>query len=197
MATVETVKDSIDFYGENIEVRDSKTNEVLDIKECEDMIVVGFEDDEDFEKTILFVDGSKPYEVQLHYDSAIKVLDEKFATLEDAIEECKSAICDNDNKYYAGGIAIVKQVSEESILFNIDIPEDYSGRAEKYSCMTCAEAEEMAENLTPEFGYTEQSEANCDNMPCPRELDSWSGTINAIRVYNAWNEEIAVIGYWE
>lgn len=196
MTTFETVKDLVDFYGENIEVRNLNTNEVLEIEDSENMIVVDFCDDDDFEKTILFVDGSKPYEVQLHYESAIKVLDEKFATLEDAIEECKSAICDSDNKYYAGGIAIVKQLGEEGILFNVDIPEKYTGRPERFSCMTYAEAEEMAKDLTPKLGYAEQSEADCDNMPCPRDLDSWSGTINAIRVYNVWNEEVAVIGYW-
>ena len=59
------------------------------------------------------------------------------------------------------------------------------------------DAHEVAMSYMEEGGYIEDSQADCESLPCPRELDSWSGVINAYRVYDASGEEIAVIGYWE
>lgn len=46
-------------------------------------------------------------------------------------------------------------------------------------------------------GYIERAFANCDKLPCPKELDNWSGETEAYAAYNAQDEQIAIIGYWE
>lgn len=197
--TRETVKEVIEFNGDKFNhiVINRITSTVLDIRDCEDMIVIDEGDGDDFKDIILYVDGTKPYEVELHYESAIEVLDEKFETLEDAIQECKYAILDKDNKYFAGGVAVVRRVGDEQTLFDIDIPESYHGEPQRMTFMTCAEAEDEAENMLGEGWSTEYGRADCSTMPCPRELESWSGEIEAINVYNSWGEHVAIIGYWE
>ena len=44
----------------------------------------------------------------------------------------------------------------------------------------------------------EESAASCSGYPCPEELHTWSGTVNAIYIYDTkLNEEIYSCAYWQ
>ena len=43
----------------------------------------------------------------------------------------------------------------------------------------------------------EDKSADCSTFPCPRELDSWSGEVNALYIYNEDCEELFAVAYWE
>ena len=42
----------------------------------------------------------------------------------------------------------------------------------------------------------EESSADSSAFPCPRELGSWSGEVNAIYVYRDYTEEVFAVAYW-
>lgn len=43
----------------------------------------------------------------------------------------------------------------------------------------------------------EDNSADCSAFPCPRELDSWSGEVNALYIYNEDGKELFAVAYWE
>lgn len=98
---------------------------------------------------------------------------------------------------YAGGEICTVNDRTKKVLFSKTIPERYTDRALRFTYMTYDEAKEKATELLGDGDYIEESEADCATMPSPRELDSWSGTISALRIYNIWGDEVAIIGYWE
>lgn len=44
--------------------------------------------------------------------------------------------------------------------------------------------------------WFEEGSMSCDSMPCPSELDNWSGEVGEFYVYKD-NELFAKIAYWE
>ena len=61
------------------------------------------------------------------------------------------------------------------------------------------EALEYAQEQVKEIngGYLEEGSVDADKVDCPRELDSWSGEVDAIYVCSDENGIEEVIAYWE
>ena len=61
------------------------------------------------------------------------------------------------------------------------------------------EALEYAQEQVKEIngGYLEEGSVDADKVDCPRELDSWSGEVDAIFVCSEENGIEEVIAYWE
>lgn len=65
------------------------------------------------------------------------------------------------------------------------------------------DAMDMANNYVEDLkekgieAFIEDATADCDTMPCPRELGSWSGETSAISVYS-YDDDTAdmLIAYW-
>lgn len=70
----------------------------------------------------------------------------------------------------------------------------------KEAYLNYEDAQERVNELVAYFGegtYAEESAVDCDYVPCPNELGTWSGTTSGWFIYNADDEEVACVAYWQ
>lgn len=140
------------------------------------------------------------YSVVFHTDTSCDTSGVEYDNLQEAIDYIDLYITDKTVSYfydYAGGVVVVYDEETSENVYVRDIPEAHTGRAERYAYYYDADARAHAEYLMPKGGYIEDDQADADTLPCPRELESWDGEIGAYRVYDAWGNEVAIVGYWD
>ena len=54
-----------------------------------------------------------------------------------------------------------------------------------------------AYDLKPKYGFISEGLVNCDHMPCPKELDNWTGVTSSYEVYDENDNVVALIAYYE
>lgn len=145
-------------------------------------------------------DAENRFQVIFHTDTYCEHADEGFPTAQDAIDFINMNLTDKCTSHfydYAGGCVQAYDTKKGEEVFFKEIPEAHTGKPERCAFYHKHDALSHAEYLLPKGGRIEESSADCWTLPCPRELDSWSGEIGAYRVYDAWNNEAAIVGYWD